>query len=93
MNKAIFKYRLDKGEQTIHLPSDHKFLSVQLQNGEDMVWVALDPSAEKDVEAVVFGVMTGFGVPAGLVDNSTYLGTTVNNEAGFVLHWFLRYGM
>ena len=52
--RTIFKYRLKLvGSQTIEVPRDAEFLSVQLQNEKICVWALIDTEKLIDLEYFV----------------------------------------
>ena len=68
---VIWKYPLVlKDEQKIQMPLVAWPLCVQMQNGQPMLWMKVDPTSES-VESTIYIVGTGHPVP----DGRSYVGT------------------
>lgn len=80
--RVIYKYPIHENIE-IELPADAQILSAQLQYGEPVLWILLDPSTPKTKRHII-GVGTGHQVP----DNSNYIGTFQLNDGDFVIHLF-----
>jgi hypothetical protein len=84
--RTIFKYRLKLvGSQTIEMPHDAEFLSVQLQNEKICVWALIDTEKLIDLE---YFVIQGTGLP--FPDKPKYLQFlgTIQPNTGLVWHVF-----
>ncbi len=86
MNNTIWKYSVPfAGEFTLDMPKGAEVLTLQLQEGEPVMWVAVDPDAEK--EEIKFSLIgTGHAVDFELIQ-SNYIGTY--QELGGKLVWHL----
>lgn len=84
--RRVFKYELDIiGEQAIWAPRDWHPLSVQVQNGQPMLWALVDDSA-LEVEHRVFVHGTGHLVHHAAV---AFAGTFQLSDMGLVFHVFV----
>ena len=98
----IYKYDLGK-------PNDHsdyvtaiithgevikRFLTVQLQNGNAVIWAEVDKANVEDNYVLVKAIWTGYEEPANMI----YIGTVQEPEYGLVYHYYAqdpkeRYGV
>lgn len=84
--RRVFKYGLDMvDEQIIRAPREWHPLSVQLQNGQPMLWALVDDSA-LEVEHRVFVHGTGHKVNPSAV---AFAGTFQLSDMGLVFHVFV----
>ena len=69
MNKTIWKIALEITDgQRILVPIGAQTLTVQTQNGKPVLWILVDPLAEKEIRTIeIFG--TGNPIP---LDQGTY---------------------
>jgi hypothetical protein len=73
--KNIFKYHLALTEQqSISLPRDWDFLSLQVQHGEIVFWAAVDKN-ERAITYRFWILGTGMGIPEDLFYDIKFLGT------------------
>lgn len=82
---TIYKYTLDNfGE--IRLPSKHKFLTVQMQNGKATFWFRVDTSSyDCEKSYAIYG--TGWEINEYDSTNEKYI-ATVQDTNGFDWHIF-----
>jgi len=83
--KVIYKYKLRITDcQTIDLPINSHFLSVQVQDDEICLWVLLDPNStmREIIEIHIFGT----GNPIKFSNSLKFIDTVQLN--GFVWHVF-----
>jgi hypothetical protein len=80
---VIWKYQVNiEGEVSIYLPTDHKILSIQEQDGYMTAWAMVDPKSPK-IEKTLYVYGTGHPVnPTG----KTFISTVQVN--GLVWHVF-----
>jgi hypothetical protein len=71
--KTVWKYQLEvKDRQSIAIPSDYKFLSVQTQDDIPCVWVLVDPASH----LLTVDIIThGTGHPCPDLEGTEYIGT------------------
>jgi len=81
----IYKYPIRPNIKTYELPKNARILSVGVQNGEIMIWVLVDPDAERE-NRIIEIFPTGFVD----IDNATrnFIGTVFIGD--FVFHVFER---
>lgn len=88
--RTIHKYPLARQEsQLVTLPGSSTMLTVQLQQGNVILWALVD-TEKSQVGRVIIRVLTGGDVPP---NANKYLGTTQTPAADlpggvFVEHWF-----
>lgn len=88
--KVIWKYDIPSGDTfTLALPSDREFLSIQVQHGFPVMWVAVDPDSPM-FERLFHMVGTGHGVPEATQANHELVFRATFQIAGgeFVFHVF-----
>jgi hypothetical protein len=73
--KVIYKYPLlPLATQRIELPRERKFLSLQTQGHNGVIWYLID-DLEEDEEVVIKTFMTGQSIPESKEEEYKYLGT------------------
>lgn len=83
--RIVWKYTLGQSKY-IDIPENPKFLKIDVQNGEAVMWALVDPENKKQAYRVAF-TLTGWPVKDTDVEGSDYTGTTEIN--GLVRHWFI----
>jgi hypothetical protein len=81
--RRIWKYVIAKGESvsSFQMPKSAEVISVQIQNGQPVLWIIFDDFIETETrEFVVYG--TGHDIP----DDFMYIGTF--QEPPYVWHLF-----
>lgn len=79
----IYKYPLAiTNAQLMYLPEDHKILSVQVQDGQVMMWALVDDERYSDTKYLIEFFGTGHEVDT----EGTFIGTV--QLSGFVWHVF-----
>ena len=88
INKTIYKYSLKVGDvQAVQMHRDADILSVQLQNGQVVMWALCDPLLERELCTFeIFG--TGHTIEYGSHIEREFIGTF--QQDGFVGHLFKR---
>lgn len=85
---AILKYQLEiTDRQTLKLPANARFLSVQNQKGALCLWVYVQPEASPLVRTIRI-VGTGHQLPIDFLTKHVFIGTVVQDEIGAVWHVF-----
>lgn len=76
---------------TIDVPHGARFLSVQVQENQPVVYAICDPKARRVVRTFII-VTTGADIPvySKAVDLLQYLGTAMIDGGDFVVHVFLK---
>ena len=87
--KTIWKYELQvTDEQTIAMPKDCDFLTVQVQNGKPCLWASVD-SNSPEVDQKILTIGTGNPIPKDThADCTNYIGTYQLNGGRLVFHVF-----
>lgn len=86
MSRVIWKYRVQPNYFDYMMPQHARFLDLQIQNGDPVMWFEVDPEAQLERRGFIT-VPTGFAeVPFG----SIYLGTfqTTGPDGGLVFHTY-----
>jgi len=83
--KAIWKYQVTGDHtQTLEMPQGAQILTVQVQQGEPVLWALVDPALPKE-KREFFIVGTGWPIDGGL---GQYVGTFQIMEGSLVFHIF-----
>lgn len=80
--KAIWKFPVQPGRFTLELPIEARFRALQVQHGQPMMWLEVDPHGLR--EAITFRV-----IPTGVEFDEAglrYLGTFQVHEGNLVFH-------
>ena len=85
MKRAIYKFRLNQDSFTTNRRV-LKFLTVQEQYGEPVVWAEVDLEDKVNITYRVLGIGTGWVYTE---DLGEYVGTW-QNEYGLVYHYFVK---
>ncbi len=89
MDKVIYKYELQIGDNAILMPVDAEILSVQTQFNKPMIWALVDPKAEKEERCFeIFG--TGHPVYYDMGVERKFLSTIQFHDGDYVFHVFER---
>lgn len=86
--KTIWKFKLYlKDRQTINTPAGSKFLTVNMQNNDLVIYAVVDTEIPEELIGMreIAIVETGSPMPDGDVD---YIGTVTLPLSGYVLHVF-----
>lgn len=87
MNTVIWKYELNITDlQSISIPAEPQFLSVQFQRDNLCLWVMVDPKKQKEIFDIE---IIGTGNPAPYHDR-VYIGTAQQFGGMLVWHVFVR---
>lgn len=82
--RTVYKYPVQPGKFTLHLPRTHEVLSVQVQHGDPFVWVLVDTDAPH-VPCSFLVVPTGGDMGSTYWD---YVGTFQLEGGALVFHLF-----
>ena len=86
--KTIHKYKLEVTDsQTIKLPHDAKFLTIDLQHSVPYMWAVVDPNLDT-VEVEILTSGTGQEIDT---NDLTYLGTYQLLSGDLVYHIFSKF--
>lgn len=84
----IYKYPLQVlGMQTLTVPRDAKFLSLQVQKEQPCLWATVDPEEKRVEHWVIYTIGTGHSMPEGIP--FMYMGTYQLGSGAFVGHVFV----
>ena len=83
--KTVWKYVLKQDTTTVDIPEDSKFLSVQIQGGEPVMWWEVDPNKTK---YTYHFAIVGTGWENSVYPNYNYLGTFQVMGGAFVFHLY-----
>lgn len=84
MKKQIWKFKLEPGEFSIHMPQDAVVIAVQAQGDEPCIWALVNPNAKQQIRDFVT-VPTGHPFD---VEGLEYLGTFQLQRGALVFHTF-----
>lgn len=83
--KTILKYVLDLDNPAIDVPKDAKFLSVQVQESQPVVWFEVDPRKPKEKRRLA---IVGTGWDNSVYPNYEYLGTFQVMGGALIFHLY-----
>lgn len=81
----IWKFVLNRYEETVSIPQGAQLLSVQAQHGNVCLWALCDETAPPVQRRIVF---VGTGHNANAAEGGTYVGTFQLNNGNLVFHVF-----
>lgn len=85
---TIWKFPLELADQqTIKIPDNARFLSLQVQNGTPCIWAEVDPS-ERLIDTVFETYGTGHAFRS---DNQMYIGTWQQLGGALVWHVYKNF--
>ncbi len=86
--KSIWKFPISFNSKSVSVPKGTKFLSVQVQTGQPVIWGLIDVESSYHVNADVLILGTGWGVEEDYLKGLSFLGT-IQLHNGLVFHFFV----